>query len=140
MSDMTGLHVRSKIIKVPDANPGLIFINGQQKEFRIENMWKSPVAPAPNMNVDVDLDSNGTIVAVSQVPDAQIAREQAEVALKARRKKARNFGLRPSLRRGCPIWWPGFCSSFPGYSSRPPPCRVLMAASKNTRFGKCWDC
>ncbi|HET9409566.1 MAG TPA: hypothetical protein VFO39_20160 [Candidatus Sulfotelmatobacter sp.] len=102
MSDMTGLHVRSKIIKVPDASPGLIFINGQQKEFRIENMWKSPVAPAPNMNVDVDLDSNGTIVAVSQVPDAQIAREQAEVALKGATEKGKKLWASAVAAAGLP--------------------------------------
>jgi hypothetical protein len=86
---MSSSRVRSKILKVPDATPGLIFINGQQKEFRIENVWRSPVAPAPNMNVDVDLDSNGTITGVTQVPDSQIAKEQAEVALKGAKEQGK---------------------------------------------------
>jgi hypothetical protein len=48
MSTEASLRIRSTIVKVPDASPGLLFLNGQQKPFTLEGVWKSPVAPAPN--------------------------------------------------------------------------------------------
>ena len=57
--------VRGTIVKVPDANPGLLFFNGQQKPFTVEGVWKSPVAPAPNMTVDVAVDGAGAITALT---------------------------------------------------------------------------
>jgi hypothetical protein len=68
--------LRSTIVKVPDATPGLLFLNGQQKSFTLEGVWKSPVAPAPNMAVDVDLDDAGAIAAITVVDSQQIAKER----------------------------------------------------------------
>jgi cation transport ATPase len=68
--------VRSTIVKVPDASPGLLFLNGEQKAFSLEGLWKSPVAPAPNMTVDVDLDDAGTITAITVVDSHQLAKER----------------------------------------------------------------
>ena len=75
MSD-AGARMRGKIIKVPDATPGLVVVNGQQKQFTLEGVWKSPVAPAANMTVDVDLDASGSVTAVTVVDAQQLAREQ----------------------------------------------------------------
>ena len=75
MSD-AGARVRGKIIKVPDTTPGLVVVSGQQKQFTLEGVWKSPVAPAANMTVDVDLDASGSITAVTVVDAQQLAREQ----------------------------------------------------------------
>jgi hypothetical protein len=72
----TSSKVRSTIVKVPDATPGLIFLNGQQKPFTLEGIWKSPVAPAANMTVDVDLDGAGSIAAITVVDSHQLAKER----------------------------------------------------------------
>jgi len=76
MSAMPSPRVRSTIVKVPDANPGLLFINGQQKPFILEGVWKSPVAPAVNMSVDVELDNTGSISAITVVDSHQAAKEK----------------------------------------------------------------
>src|SRR5208282_3018438 len=68
--------VRTTIIKVPDATPGLVFVNGQQKTFTLEGVWKWPVAPVANMTVEVDLDGTGTITAITVVDSQQIAKER----------------------------------------------------------------
>jgi hypothetical protein len=68
--------MRGTIIKVPDATPGLVVVSGQQKQFTLEGVWKSPVAPAANMTVDVDLDASGSVTAVTVVDAQQLAREQ----------------------------------------------------------------
>ncbi len=68
--------VRSTIVKVPDATPGLLFLNGQQKTFIVDAVWKSPVAPAPNMTVDVDIDSAGAITAITVVDSQQLNKER----------------------------------------------------------------
>ncbi|MFI5058341.1 MAG: hypothetical protein ACHQLQ_09145 [Candidatus Acidiferrales bacterium] len=76
MNPETSPKLRSTIVKVPDASPGLLFLNGQQKSFTLEGVWKSPVAPAPNMTVDVDLDGAGSIAAITVVDSQQIAKER----------------------------------------------------------------
>jgi hypothetical protein len=60
--------IRGNIIKVPDANPGLLFVNGQQKPFTSMNVvWKSPVPMAVNMVVEVEFDGVGNIAALTAV-------------------------------------------------------------------------
>lgn len=75
MSD-AGPKMRGTIVKVPDAGPGLLMIGGQQKPFTLEGIWRSPVAPAVNMTVDVDLDASGSVAAVTVVDAQQRAKEQ----------------------------------------------------------------
>jgi hypothetical protein len=67
---------RGTVIKIPDSNPGIIFVNGEQKSFALENIWKSPLAPAPNMTVDVEFDSAGAISAITTVDSQQLAKER----------------------------------------------------------------
>jgi hypothetical protein len=68
--------IRAAVVKVPDASPGLLIINGQQKSFTLDGVWRSPVAPAPNMTVDVELDPSGAIGAITAVDSRQRAKEQ----------------------------------------------------------------
>lgn len=68
--------VRGTIIKVPDASPGLLFLNGQQRPFNLEGVWKSPVAPSANMVVEVQLDDAGAITAITAVDSHQLAKER----------------------------------------------------------------
>jgi hypothetical protein len=68
--------VRGNIIKVPDATPGLLMINHNQRQFTLEGVWKSATAPAPNQTVDVELDEAGNVTGISVVDPAQIARER----------------------------------------------------------------
>jgi len=67
---------RGTIIKVPDASPGLLFVNGEQKSFTLGGVWQSPVAPAPNMIVDVQLDASNSVVSITQVDYHQARKEQ----------------------------------------------------------------
>ena len=67
---------RGTIIKVPDASPGLLFVNGEQKSFTLGGVWKSPVAPAANMIVDVQLDTSNSVVSITQVDLHQARKEQ----------------------------------------------------------------
>lgn len=76
MNGQASGRVRSTIVKVPDASPGLLFLNGQQKRFTLDEVWKSPMAPAPNMTVEVELDAAGTITAITAVDSHQLAKER----------------------------------------------------------------
>jgi hypothetical protein len=69
---------RGTIIKVPDVTPGLLIVDGRQLPFSLEGRWRSPVAPAVNMSVDVELDSSGAVASVSVVDAQQVARERLE--------------------------------------------------------------
>ena len=76
MNTEHGGKVRGTIIKVPDASPGLLFVNGEQKSFTLGGVWQSPVAPAPNMIVDVQLDASNSVVAITRVDHSQARKEQ----------------------------------------------------------------
>ena len=64
------------IIKTPDSAPGLLIVAGQQKPFTLEGVWKSAVAPAVNMAVDVEFDGAGSIRGLTVVDPQQAAREK----------------------------------------------------------------
>jgi len=91
---------RGTVIKVPDASPGLLFINGQQKPFLLEGVWKSSVAPAANMTVNVDLDSRGGVSAITVVEAKEVAAQKLDEALGAAKEQgARAINvLLPMLR------------------------------------------
>ena len=67
---------RGTIIKVPDATPGILLANGQQQSFTLERVWKSPMAPAVNMTVDVEMDASGAIQALTVVEQHQVTKER----------------------------------------------------------------
>lgn len=92
--------VRSKIVKVPDASPGLLFVNGQQMQFVLEGVWKSPVAPTANMTVDVDLDGAGSIAAITAVDSKEAAGQKVEEVLGVAKEQSIRLGkvLLPALR------------------------------------------
>jgi hypothetical protein len=71
---------RGTIIKTPDSTPGLLFVNSQQKTFTLEGIWRSHVAPALNMAVDIEFDSAGSIIGLTAVDAQQAAREKLKQA------------------------------------------------------------
>jgi hypothetical protein len=76
MNTATRLKARGNVIKVPDSSPGLLFVGGEQKSFVLEQIWRSPTAPAANMVVDVDMDASGSITAITAVDAQQLAKER----------------------------------------------------------------
>jgi hypothetical protein len=78
---------RGKVLRDPNAGPGLLIVDGQQYPFALEGVWKSEVAPKPGLVVDVDLDTTGRVSAITAVPDSQLAKEQAEIAMRAAKEK-----------------------------------------------------
>src|SRR6185369_3618536 len=78
---------RGKVLRDPNAGPGLLIVEGQQYPFALEGVWKSEVAPKPGLVVDVDFDANGQIGSITAVPDSVLAKEQADIALRAAKEK-----------------------------------------------------
>jgi hypothetical protein len=68
--------LRGTIIKTPDSSSGLLVVDGQQKSFTLEGVWKSPVAPAINMAVNVEFDHAGFIAGLTAIDPQQAAREK----------------------------------------------------------------
>lgn len=83
---------RGKIIRDTSLGQGLLSIGGEQFAFVLEGLWKSDVAPACNMVVEVDLSEDNQITAIAIVPDAQLAKEQAAVAVAAAKEKGAQLG------------------------------------------------
>jgi len=67
---------RGTILRAPDTTPGILFVNGQQHNFTLERVWKSPVAPAANQAVDVEFDAAGHIASITVVDSQLINKEK----------------------------------------------------------------
>lgn len=78
---------RGRIMRDPNAGPGLVIVEGQQYAFSLEGIWRSDTLPRLGVVVDVDFDPRGEVMAMTAVPEAQLAREQAEAALQGARQK-----------------------------------------------------
>jgi hypothetical protein len=78
---------RGKILRDANAGPGLLSVDGQHYQFSLEGVWSSAVPPSAGMAVDVEFGSDTSILAITQVPETQIAREQADAVVKAARQK-----------------------------------------------------
>ncbi|HWA96538.1 MAG TPA: hypothetical protein VG844_18210 [Terracidiphilus sp.] len=78
---------RGKILRDPTNGPGLVVVEGQQYTFALEGIWKSASLPQPGVVVDVDFAADGSVIAVTAVPESQLAKEQAEQALSAAKEK-----------------------------------------------------
>jgi len=71
---------RGRILRDPRFGAGLLMIEGRQYPFAIEGVWKSDALPRAGLVVDVDVDGDGRVRAVTVVPDSLLAEEQAQVA------------------------------------------------------------
>jgi hypothetical protein len=76
MTTDSGVGSRGTIIKVPDATPGWIVVDGAQKSFRLEGVWMAPMAPSVNQVVEVQTDSAGAVVSVTALDPQQLAKER----------------------------------------------------------------
>jgi hypothetical protein len=100
MDSTNATRPRGTIIKVPDATPGILFLNGVQQPFTLDQVWKSPVAPVPNMTVDVDLDGSGSIAAITVVDAKEAAAKKLDEALGVAREQGARVAkiILPMLR------------------------------------------
>ena len=78
---------RGKVLRDPCVGPGLLIVEGQQHQFFLEGVWRSDVPPKPGLMVDVEFNAQGEVCAINAVAESQLAKEQAEIALGAAKKK-----------------------------------------------------
>jgi hypothetical protein len=93
---------RGKILRDTSGGAGLLMIEGQQFPFTLEGMWRSEQAPRTGMTVEAQFEPDGTIAGLNPVSDAQLAREQSEVALAAARAKGGELASGLVARLGVP--------------------------------------
>jgi hypothetical protein len=74
----SGIKRRGTVIRIPDSSPGLIVIDGAQKTFRLEGVWRAAMAPSVNQVVEVESDGGGDVVSVTAVDPRQLARERMD--------------------------------------------------------------
>jgi len=86
---------RGKILRDTSMGPGLLMIDGKQHLFTLEGLWQSDQAPRINMSVEAAFDEHGALAALVPLPDSQLAREQADLALAA--AKARGGEMASSM-------------------------------------------
>jgi len=93
---------RGRVLRDTGSGPGLLAVDGKQYSFTLEGAWRSDVPPKVGMVVTVDLASDGTVRAVTAVPESQLAREQAEVAIAAARERGSAMASSMVARFGLP--------------------------------------
>ncbi|MGH7627628.1 MAG: hypothetical protein ACREOJ_20210 [Gemmatimonadaceae bacterium] len=93
---------RGRVLRDTSAGSGLLAMDGKQYSFTLEGAWRSDVPPKVGMVVIVDLASDGTVRAVSAVPESQLAKEQAELALVAARERGSALASSMVARFGLP--------------------------------------
>lgn len=71
-------------------------IEGRQYRFLLDSVWKSEGAAKPGLAVDVDFGQDGQIVAITVVPESQLAKERTESA-----KQKKSWGLLDKLAAIC---------------------------------------
>lgn len=91
------MRTRGKVLRVPNLTPGLIMIQGRQFKFSTDTVWKSEIEPIPGLVVNVDLDRDLQVVAVTPVPESQLAKEAGEPA--AHEQSGRNRKQESLLNR-----------------------------------------
>jgi hypothetical protein len=73
---------RGRILRDTNAGPGLLSLDGRQYSFVLEGMWRSEAPPKTGMVVEVVLNSADSVESVRSVPENELAKEQAQKALR----------------------------------------------------------
>ncbi|MBZ5550256.1 MAG: hypothetical protein LAO22_20245 [Acidobacteriia bacterium] len=93
---------RGKVLRDPHAGPGLLIVEGRQYPFIMEGVWGSEVPPKPGLAVEVEFDSLDKIIGITALPESQIAKEQAEIALAAAKKRGAALAASLAAKFGLP--------------------------------------
>jgi hypothetical protein len=93
---------RGKILRDTAAGPGLIAADGQQYPFSLEGTWRSEEVPRVGMAVEMEIDDRDSVVAVTALPESQLAREQAEAAMAVARERGAALASGAVARFGVP--------------------------------------
>jgi hypothetical protein len=118
---------RGKILRDTNAGQGMLMAGGLQYSFSLEGTWKSEEAPRVGMVVDIDFNSNDEIVAITAIPESQLAREQAEVAMAAARERGAAIASGAVAKFGIPSLVAAACIVVGWF--------MLPAVSVNIPFG-----
>lgn len=94
---------RGKVLRDTSNGKGLISAAGTQYEFSLEGCWKSDVSPKVGMVVEFELNAESNICSASAVPENQLVKEQAELAMQAAKEKGMAMFSAASARIGTPV-------------------------------------
>jgi hypothetical protein len=86
---MTTVKIRATIIKLPDSGPGLLVAGDRQFPFTLDHVWRSAVAPAVNMAVEIEKDAADSVGGIWAVDPQQLAKESLDQFGKAAHRHGR---------------------------------------------------
>ncbi|HEX6802358.1 MAG TPA: hypothetical protein VF133_01640 [Terriglobales bacterium] len=75
------MKARGKVLREPNAGPGLVMIDGQQFRFWLDGIWRSETLPTRGLAVEVELDQSLQVTGMTPIPEPQVARDQVEAVL-----------------------------------------------------------
>src|SRR5262249_55077595 len=96
--------------------------------FGLDGIWRGDVPPAPGMPVTVEFAAGGVIAGITPIAESQIAKEQAEVVMKAAKERGGALASAAVARFGLPLLIATGLLIFGWF--------ILSAVSVQTMFGK----
>lgn len=92
---------RGTIIRIPDAQPGLLVSDGKQHEFMLSGIWQGPAAPALNQKVSFTLTPEGRIASIHVLGRDVLANETLSAFGQTLRSNGGSLGavMLPYLRQ-----------------------------------------
>lgn len=93
---------RGKVLRDPYPSHGLLMVEGRQYPFSLEPVWKSDAPPKPGLPVDIEFGQGGQIVAITVVPESELAKEKAAAATAAQIKSDSTFLGKLAAKFGMP--------------------------------------
>jgi hypothetical protein len=75
------MKARGKVLREPNAGPGLVMIDGQQFRFWLDGIWRSETLPTRGLAVEVELDRSLQVTGMTPIAEPQVVRDQVEAVL-----------------------------------------------------------
>jgi hypothetical protein len=87
------MKTKGKIIRQPGQGPGILMIEGQQFRFQRETVWRSEVAPRAGQAVEVELDRELQVIAVSVITELQVSAQVGQHSIDGHRDEGSTRGI-----------------------------------------------
>ncbi|AOY96798.1 hypothetical protein BKK79_35430 [Cupriavidus sp. USMAA2-4] len=94
---------RGRIIVYQADGKGAVNLDGKMLQFDVMQHWRSPGVPVLNAHVEVELDAGGALRALSTVPPAQLAQEEAARAAALAGAQGRRLWQQARAALGVPV-------------------------------------
>lgn len=96
---------RGRVLRDTAVGDGLVFVDGDTYPFRLEQLWRSEIAPRVNMAVNVEFGLDARITSIRAVPGSQLLNDHTAQALDAAHKAAKEIASEFNQKGAPALQW-----------------------------------